>query len=122
MRSLRNTAGTSGLSDRRTNWANWCGWHAPKPPWAMCSRMTPPTVRRSDFADDHELLEALRCSTAGRAAPSRSRVSTMANDPGHPSLQFKCVSEQHAAFSVRIGIHWRALGYRDDGAGEVIVT
>jgi hypothetical protein len=44
------------------------------------------------------------------------------NDSGHPSLQFKCVSEKHAAFSVRVGIHWRALGYRDDGSGEVVVT
>lgn len=34
-------------------------------------------------------------------------------DPAHPSLHFKCVSPKHAAYSVRIGIHWRALGYRD---------
>ena len=25
------------------------------------------------------------------------------SDPGHPSLQFKCVSQKHAAFSVRVG-------------------
>jgi hypothetical protein len=43
-------------------------------------------------------------------------------DPSHRSLQFKCVSEKHAVFSVRVGIHWRALGYRDVARGEDIVT
>jgi len=37
-------------------------------------------------------------------------------------LQFKCVSEKHAAFSVRVGIHWRALGYRDVALGQDTVT
>jgi hypothetical protein len=43
-------------------------------------------------------------------------------DPSHRSLQFKCVSEKHAVFSVRIGIHWRALGYRDTEREEDIFT
>ncbi len=43
-------------------------------------------------------------------------------NPSHRSLQFKCVSEKEAVFSVRIGIHWRALGYRDVALGEEIVT
>jgi hypothetical protein len=42
--------------------------------------------------------------------------------PAHPGLQFKCVSERHQVFSVRIGIRWRALGYREAGNGEDIVT
>ena len=44
-------------------------------------------------------------------------------NPSHPSLQFKCVSEKHAVFSVRVGIHWRrALGYRDTEGGEDTFT
>jgi len=42
----------------------------------------------------------------------------VADQPAHPSLQFKCVSEKYQVFSVRIGIHWRALGYREAGRGE----
>ena len=42
--------------------------------------------------------------------------------PGHPSLQFKCVNESASVFSVRIGLHWRALAYRDAGPAEDIVT
>lgn len=34
-------------------------------------------------------------------------------NPRHPSLHFKCVSEKYATYSVRVGIHWRAVGYRD---------
>jgi len=37
-------------------------------------------------------------------------------------LQFKCVSEKHAVFSVRVGIHWRALGYRDTEGGQDTFT
>jgi len=43
-------------------------------------------------------------------------------DPGHPSLQFKCVGEKPSVFSVRIGLHWRVLGYRDAGAAEDMMT
>jgi len=43
-------------------------------------------------------------------------------DPSRRGLQFKCISEKHAAHSVRVGIHWRALGYREAGPGEDIVT
>jgi len=35
-------------------------------------------------------------------------------DPFHKSLHFKCVSEAHGVWSARVGIHWRALGTRDD--------
>jgi hypothetical protein len=43
-------------------------------------------------------------------------------NPAHPGLQFKCVSERHHAYSVRIGLHWRALGYRETFAGEDTLT
>jgi hypothetical protein len=44
------------------------------------------------------------------------------SNPMHPSLQFKCVSERHATFSVRVGIHWRALGYRDARESQDLFT
>jgi hypothetical protein len=40
------------------------------------------------------------------------------SNAAHPSLHFKCISEKHSAYSVRVGIHWRALGYRDDSEAE----
>jgi hypothetical protein len=42
-------------------------------------------------------------------------------DAAHRSLQFKCVNEPDAVWSVRIGLRWRALGYRErvDGADTV---
>ncbi len=35
-------------------------------------------------------------------------------DPWRQSLHFKCISEKHGVWSVRIGIHWRALGTREN--------
>jgi hypothetical protein len=39
-------------------------------------------------------------------------------NPNHPSLQFKKVGKKSEAYSVRVGIGWRALGIREQ---EVIV-
>jgi hypothetical protein len=35
------------------------------------------------------------------------------DDPQHPSLQFKRVSQSQPVYSVRVGIGYRALGVRD---------
>ena len=35
-------------------------------------------------------------------------------DPYHPSLDFKQVHPKRPIYSVRIGIHWRAIGVKDD--------
>ena len=44
-------------------------------------------------------------------------------DMSHPSLRFKCVSERHNVYSIRVGIRWRALGYRGlDDMDRVAVT
>jgi hypothetical protein len=43
-------------------------------------------------------------------------------NPFHPSLQFKCISQKHAAWSIRIGIHFRALAYREARGSEDMVT
>lgn len=31
-------------------------------------------------------------------------------DPWHPSLQFKIIHQSMPIYSVRIGLHWRAIG------------
>ena len=60
----------------------------------------PPTVRRA----------AVRAYTLWRA------------NPDHPGVRFKRISGGHAVFSARIGLHWRALGYKErDTDGEVII-
>jgi len=42
--------------------------------------------------------------------------------PFHSGLQFKCVSDEHAVWSIRIGVRWRALSYRATANGNDIVT
>jgi hypothetical protein len=44
---------------------------------------------------------------------ARETYRVFANDPYHPSLQFKRVHATRPIFSVRIGIHHRALGTVD---------
>lgn len=39
-------------------------------------------------------------------------------NPYHPSLDFKLVGRRTPSYSVRVGIGWRALGYRQ---GELMV-
>jgi len=34
-------------------------------------------------------------------------------NPQHPSLRFKCVQAEASVWSVRIGLHYRALGTRE---------
>jgi putative hemolysin len=41
-----------------------------------------------------------------------------ANDPYHGSLKFKQVDPERPIYSVRIGIHWRAMGIRE---GQTVV-
>ncbi len=36
------------------------------------------------------------------------------NDPYHKSLDFKKIHSKKPIYSVRIGIHWRALGIKED--------
>ena len=44
-------------------------------------------------------------------------------ETNHPSLRFKRVNERHEVYSIRIGIHWRALGYRGrDETGQATIT
>jgi hypothetical protein len=62
--------------------------------------------------------------TCFQRLPKRVRESARRNyklwlqDPNHPSLQFKKVGRKHEAYSVRVGIGWRALSVRE---GDAIV-
>jgi hypothetical protein len=35
-------------------------------------------------------------------------------DPWHPALQFKTIHQSLPIYSVRIGLHWRAIGVMQD--------
>ena len=42
----------------------------------------------------------------------RKTFRLWSGNPDHPSLHFKQVHASRAIFSIRIGLHWRALGER----------
>lgn len=44
---------------------------------------------------------------------AREAYRLFAEDPGHPSLQFKRVSQRRPVYSVRVNIDYRVLGVRD---------
>lgn len=41
---------------------------------------------------------------------ARKNYRLWRQNPSHPSLQFKRVSDQEPLYSVRVGLGWRALG------------
>jgi hypothetical protein len=47
---------------------------------------------------------------------ARKNYRLWKQNSGHPSLQFKRVSDQEPLYSVRIGLGWRALGLRENDA------
>ena len=49
---------------------------------------------------------------------ARQNYMLWRQDPTHPSLQFKRVGRRQEAYSVRVGIGWRALGVKE---GDAIV-
>lgn len=46
---------------------------------------------------------------------ARQAYQLFKNDPYHPSLRFKRVHATKPIFSVRVGIHYRAIGIMDGG-------
>jgi hypothetical protein len=34
-------------------------------------------------------------------------------EPQHPGLRFKCVNKREEVYSIRVGLNWRALAYKD---------
>ena len=47
---------------------------------------------------------------------ARENYKLWSNNPYHPSLSFKRVGKKYPAYSVRVGLGWRALGFRDGNA------
>ena len=45
---------------------------------------------------------------------ARKAYKLWAENPFHPSLQFKCINDKEDIWSVRINIHCRALAVRDE--------
>ena len=43
---------------------------------------------------------------------TRKSYRLWSGNPGHPSLHFKQVNAARLIYSIRIGLHWRALGKR----------
>lgn len=43
---------------------------------------------------------------------ARDAYKLFRENPGHPSLQFKKIDEEHNVYSVRVGLGYRALGTR----------
>jgi hypothetical protein len=45
---------------------------------------------------------------------AREAYTLFVSDPHHPSLHFKRIHSTRPVFSVRIGLHWRAVGILDE--------
>lgn len=45
---------------------------------------------------------------------AREAYKLFRENPSHPGLQFKLIRAKKQIYAVRIGIHYRALGVRDD--------
>ena len=47
-------------------------------------------------------------------AQARKAYEIWEKDPYHPSLDFKKVHPKRPIYSVRIGMHWRAIGVKEE--------
>ncbi|MBM4050237.1 MAG: hypothetical protein FJ279_34510 [Planctomycetes bacterium] len=47
---------------------------------------------------------------------ARRNYKVWKENPWHPGLQFKLVGKRRLVYSVRVGIGWRAMGVKVDGA------
>lgn len=64
-------------------------------------------MKSSVTSNFRELLRALPNDVRKQA---RKSYHLFKSDPYHPSLQFKQISRRTRRYSVRIGLHYRALG------------
>ena len=46
---------------------------------------------------------------------ARENYRLWKQSPQHRSLAFKRVGRKYPAYSIRVGLGWRALGFKDDG-------
>jgi hypothetical protein len=45
---------------------------------------------------------------------ARENYKLWRRDNSHPSLEFKRVGKKYLTYSVRVGLGWRALGFKDN--------
>ena len=69
-------------------------------------------MRSRTTAAFRKALEALPSQVRSQAERA---YALFRSDPNHPSLRFKVVHASRPIYSVRIGIHYRALGVREGG-------
>lgn len=60
--------------------------------------------------------KAFNALPPGIQEQAKRAYSLWQQDPYHESLQFKRIHSKKEIYSVRIGIHWRALGVKDSDA------
>jgi hypothetical protein len=65
-----------------------------------------------------EFRQMLRVLPKDVRRQARAAYRQFKSDPYHPSLQFKPVDKRKILYSVRIGLHYRALGVR---AGKDVI-
>ncbi len=46
---------------------------------------------------------------------ARASYILFSKNPYHPSLQFKRIDKQDPIYSARVGLHYRAVGWYEDG-------
>jgi mRNA-degrading endonuclease RelE of RelBE toxin-antitoxin system len=46
---------------------------------------------------------------------ARETYTLFKQNPNHPGINFKRIRSKHIAYSARIGMHYRALAYEDQG-------
>ena len=71
-----------------------------------------------DLAYQREFPKAVRAITGGRKASGAPSVSNLPAGPLPPGLRFKPVHPRDPIYSVRVGLHYRAVGVKD---GDEIV-
>ena len=49
---------------------------------------------------------------------ARENYKLWSENPYHPSLSFKRVGKKYPTYSVRIGIGWRVLGFKDEDTDQ----
>jgi hypothetical protein len=67
---------------------------------------------------DREFIRRFRALPRRVQRTARKNYKLWIENPSHPSLEFKRVGSRKQAYSVRVGIGWRALGTMVD---DVIV-
>ena len=81
----------------------------------LSSSIAPVTLRIStrssgEVAHYRRLPQGARVASSSVRTQAQRAYELFRSDPNHPSLRFKPVHPSRPIYSVRIGIHYRALG------------